>query len=445
MITPMVREPVLYQYVFLAAAAEDEAGHILRLTDELALRLLRPGLRHLYAWLGRPPDEAPPVLHIPSDDERRKTMRLYPPPGRPADWIRNAPWAAYPLVETSDGTLIVTLAFARAGQADEQTWPRLREAEWATPEPGRFYFGRTVCFGGRVPDVEAAAREAEAVLAGSLPLRHADLPGGLWLFDRPGLPDRLALFYADTDEAERLAAAFFNNILPPLALLLHKIARHYMQGYETAQRVALENKEHRLAAVLQQTRTPRQDLSALESQLHELAGAYNDFTGELATFERLQQTLRVNLINLREVFVEHNLPREGPLAARLAAAEKALQQLEADEGFYQAAVRRAQIALAALQAQADVERGQLEEIENRQREEQNRLAERRNLILGLIGVALGALGLAEVVNESVGELLLRWLSLPVSPLTVMTSRLALLLSFGALAGVFTWRWLLRRG
>jgi hypothetical protein len=167
----------------------------------------------------------------------------------------------------------------------------------------------------------------------------------------------------------------------------------------------LAHEERALAAVLlvpvrvAADGPPSGDVEELDGRLRELAAAYNDFAADLAAFQRLAQAVRVNLLNLRQAFNEHSLPREGPLAVRLTAAERAMEQLEADDGFYQARVHQAEMALAALQVQADIERNRIEQEETRQ-------AERRNRLLGFIGMVLA---LGQIMTDDVVLAFMRWL------------------------------------
>lgn len=439
----MLREAALYQYVFLATQVETEAGE-LRGPDPARLgELLAAAVRHPYAWLGQPLPDGRPAIALPATEARRRVVRLYPPPDAASRWTIAGRWGAYAEVYLQDDTLSLRLAYGRQGEADEATYGRLAAAAWPLPDD-EFRRGQTLCYAGRVADLEAAAAEAARLLPGDpYPLRRADLPLAdgrrAWLFDRLGLPDRLALFYPDDDAAERLVAPYPNTILPDLLLFLHKIAHQYGRGYEAALRLLLADRERALARVLAQDLPPAGDVDGLDARLTALADAYTAFARELAVFDRLAQAVRVNLLNLREGFAEHGLPQEGPLAAWLTAAERAAAQMEADEGFYRARVRQAEMALAALQVRAEVERARLEQAEDRR-------DRRRNLLLGFIAAVLA---LGQVLSDAaVAELLGRAVGVPPDALPawgVLLAKLGLVLGVGGLvAGVMAGLGRLRR-
>ena len=442
-------ETALYQYIFLSTQAEGEAGEPRRPDPGWLESTLAGAARHPYAWLGAPLPEAEPVIRVPEPSARRAVQRLYPPPGQPAGWQRDGPWAAYADVQLNNGTLTVQLAYACCGEADDGACRRLANAAWPVPHDPGFFLGQTLCFGGRVPDRAAAEAAAAAFLpadpAHPWPLRVVELPLGAgpdgepwagWLFDRPGLPDRLAFFYPDHDEAERRASAFFNTVLPDLALSLHKIAHQYGRGYEGGLRLILAEGERSLAGVLARALPPPAHADGLDAALKEVAAAYDAFAAELATFDRLAQAVQVNLANLQAAFSEHGLPRTGPLAVRLAAAERAAEQLAADRGFYAARVAQAQMALAALGVQADIERACLEREENRQ-------AERQNLLLGFIAAVLA---LGQIMSDAVVLAFLRWLlglfgRAPLDPMPaaiLFIVKLGLIIAIGGAAVGLAW-------
>ncbi len=408
----MLCEAVLYQYIFLSTQVEGEAGEPRRPDPTWLRSALAQAVRHPYDWLAAPLAEDEPAIVVPEPSGRRAAQRLYPPAGAPSDWRRNGPWAAYADVQLSNGTLVVQLAYGCGAAADDGVCRRLADAAWPLPDDPGFLLGQTLCFGGRVADragaEAAAARFLPADPAHPWPLRVAELSLGPgpdaatwvgWLCDRPGLPDRLAFFYPDDDEAERRASPFFNTVLPELALSLHKIAHQYGRGYEQGLRLILAEQERSLAGVLARVLPPPADAEGLDAALKEVAGAYNAFAAELATFDRLAQAVAVNLANLQAAFSEHGLPRAGPLAVRLTAAERAAGQLEADRGFYAARVAQAQMTLAALGVQADIERARIEREETRQ-------AERQSLLLSFIAAVLA---LGQILNDAVVLAFLRWL------------------------------------
>lgn len=431
----MLREAVLYQYIFLTAQVEGEAGD-LRRPDPAGLQaFLASAVRHPYDWLGAPLAAGAPAIDLSPASPRRASQRLYPPPGAPSEWHSRKEWAAYADVQLGNGALCLQLAYACRGDAGDAVRERLAAAPWPLPGDTTFLLGHTLCWGGRVPDLAAAIAAAELALpadpAQPWPLRRSDLPldgdRAAWLFDRPGLPDRLALFYPDDDEAEHAASAFFNAALPGLALSLHKIAYQYGRGYEQGLRPLLAEKERSLAAVLARTLPPPAGASLLDASLHQLAGAYNDFAADLAARDRLAQAVAVNLANLQAAFSEHALPRTGCLAPRLTAAEQAVQQLDADRGFFQARVAQAQTALSALQVQAEIEHNRLATKETQE-------AERRNLLLGFIALVLA---LGQITNDEVVLALWRWLlaffgQVPLDPMpAAITFAIKLFLVLGA--------------
>ena len=441
----MVREAALYRYISLAIQVEGEAGELQAAEPAWLQAALAAAVRHPYEWLGRPLPADQPAVVLPSNTERRRVRRLYPPAEEGLAWADNGRWAAYAQVHLANGMVALRLAYGCRGEADAATWERLAQAAAGLPALAdeRFFRGETLCLAGRVPDPAAA----EAAAACGLPadpaqpaaLRRADLPLAdgrvAWLFDRPGLPDRLACFYPDDDAAEAAIAPFFNAALPDLLLSLHKIAHQYGRGYEQALRPLLAARERPLAAVLAQEAPPAGDVAALDARLQALAGAYNAFARELAIFDRLAQAVRVNLLNLRQGFAEHGLPQAGPLAAWLTAAERAAGQMEADDGFYRARVRQAEMALAALQVQADIERAHLEQ-------EENRRDAQRNLLLGLIAavLALGQVMSDAVVGEFLGRLIRGLGRTPLDPMPaglVFLTKLLLVTGIAAaVAGLF---------
>ncbi|MCS6847354.1 MAG: hypothetical protein RMN52_06530 [Anaerolineae bacterium] len=449
-VTPVLREAALYQYVFFAAQVEGETGE-LRAPDPGWLQAtLAAAARHPYDWLGCPLPAGQPAIALPPADTRRRVVRLHPPPAERTAWSCHGRRAAYAEIYLHNGVLSVRLAYGCRGDADDETYRRLAEAAWSPAEDDRtrdFLRGQTLCYVGRAAGPDAAQAIAARLLpagAQAWPLRRADLPltGGstgspaghcaAWLFDRPGLPDRLALLYPDDDEAERQVAPYLNAALPELLLALHKIAHLYGRGYEAGLRPLLAERERALAAVLAGESAPAGGVNALDARLTELAEAYHAFARELAIFDRVTQAVRVNLLNLREHVAEYGLPREGPPAAWLTAAERAAGQMEADEGFYRARVRQAEMALAALQVQAEVERAHLEQQEDR-RDRQ------RNLLLGFIAAMLA---LGQVIGDETIAELLRGAGLtpagPIPAALIFIARLALVLGVGLLVVGALW-------
>lgn len=268
-------------------------------------------------------------------------MRVYPPPGQQTRWVeaKDGRYAAFADVHLVAGDSLETeLAYGCKGEADEKAREKLIATSWQFPKDPCFFVGQLCCFAGRVSDSTAAEVEAERALppqtAYTVLLRQAVLPVGQsfvgWLFDRPGFPDQIAFFHQD-DEAERRTATFFHDVLPRLGPPFYKILHQYERGYEEALQHTLAEKEAALAMVLDGI-LPSRDVEALDERLKSLAAAYHDFAEELATLKALAQGGRV--LNLRESYAQHSLPREGPLGAWLGLAELALAQLEVDAGSY---------------------------------------------------------------------------------------------------------------
>jgi hypothetical protein len=188
-------------------------------------------------------------------------------------------------------------------------------------------------------------------------------------------------------------------VLPWLGLSFYKVLHQYERGYEEALHHVLAEREMTQAKVVAGD-LPSRDVEALDTRLKDLAGAYRDFAGELATFDALAQGVRVNLLNLRECYARYSLPKDGPLAAWLASAERALAQLDADAGFYEARVRQAQMALSALQVQTEIERARFQQAEERR-------SARHNLLLAFIAAVLT---LGQVMSDGVAAQFLSWSS-----------------------------------
>lgn len=280
------------------------------------------------------------------------------------------------------------LGYGRSGAADAQTWTRLDAGVWLAPEPLRdspFYLGQTVCYAGRAASAADGRRQAEQLLPGAGgDLRLASLPWGGWLYDRVGLPDRLALFYPDDDASEQAAGRFLNQVLPDLAVLAHKVSHQYSHTYWQRLRPQLAQEEQALSQVLLRGRALAQNLTGLEGQLEAIAAAYGLYAAGLGQFAQAMQGVRVNATNLEEEMGRLGLPATGALLAWRQGAAVAVAQMQADKAFYEATVQEAEVTLRTLQIQVDLQRGQIEA-------EENRLAERRNWWLAVIGILL-ALG-----------------------------------------------------
>jgi hypothetical protein len=277
----------------------------------------------------------------------------------------------------------------------------------------RFFWGALTCYGGRVADETAARTAAEAALPAGLAgrqghIRCSQLEADLWLCDRLGLPDTVALFCADKDEAEARASDYFNDVLLTAAIYLKKIAYQYGKGYESGGHALLRCLEARLAKALADARRAQSEpdnkanAEQLEKQLRDVAHTYGDFAAALALFKDIQNTVAVNAANLKELLEKHALPREGPLAAWRAVVARAMEQLAADERYYEARTREAEVTLRVLEARAELAR---EEQERRE----NDLAEKRNRGLNWLILAIGYATLVlTFVSDDTVKALIRW-------------------------------------
>lgn len=387
--TPGAAEAMLHHYVFVATALEQAGGQPHRLTDAGWPAWPQAALAQQQAWLGQT-DVAPAALPDSPTADGQAARQLYPV-GRPARWQRGADgYAAFAVIRQQQDTVTLQLACGQAGPATAETWSQLATGRWQAPTASPLYLGQTLCFAGRIGALETAAAATALLLPGARSLRVTQLAWGGRLFDRPGLADHLALFYPDSDAAEAQAGLFLNETLPLLALAAHKAAHQYDRMYEGQLRARLNRHEQALAQVLLRAQAPGADTAALDRQLLVIAGAYGQFAADLGQFERIQQTVRVNAANLNAALAE--LPAsDGPLAVWRSVAQRAVDQLQADEDYFRAIIQEAEVTLRTLQVRTDLERAELEEEENRLTAEENRLAERRNLILAAIGLIL-ALG-----------------------------------------------------
>ncbi len=384
----ILSEAMLHHFVFVATALEKAGGGRHTFAADVWAAWPQAALAQQQAWLGRVVDPALWLPETPTADSQ-PTRQLYPA-GRRAQWQRGDDgYAAFAALRQQQDAVTLHLAFAREGQADEATLTHLATGLWQPPADALF-LGQTLCFAGRVGDLNAAEGLAAQVLPGARALRMTELTWGGCLFDRPGLADHLALFYPDNDAMEAQAGVFLNESLPLLALAAHKVAHQYDRMYEGQLRARLNGHEQALAQVLLRAQAPGADTAALDRQLDAIAGAYGQFAADLGQFERIQQTVRVNAANLNELLTDMELSG-GPPAAWRNAVSRAGAQLQAGEDYFRAIVQEAEVTLRTLQVRTDLERATLEIEDNRLTTEENRLAERRNLILAAIGVIL-ALG-----------------------------------------------------
>ncbi len=383
---PVVREAMAHHYLFLALSLENAAA-IEKLPASVWLAWQQGALEHQQGWLGT--DGIIPAAAPLPDTDTGPRQQLYPPDQQPARWQRGADeYAAFAFAQAAGDAVTIHLGYGRSGAADAATWARLEAGVWSAPQLLRdasFYLGQTVCYAGRAASAADGQRQAEQLLPGvGGDLRLASLPWGGWLFDRVGLPERLALFYPDDDGAEQTAGRFLNQVLPELSLLAHKVSHQYSRAYWQRLRPQLAQEEQALSQVLLRGRALAQDLTGLEGQLQAIAAAYGRYAAGLGQFAQTMQGVRVNAANLEEEVGRRGLPEAGALRAWRQGAAGAVAQMQADKAFYEATVQEAEVTLRTLQIQVDLLRGQIEA-------EENRLAERRNGWLAVIGILL-ALG-----------------------------------------------------
>jgi hypothetical protein len=385
---------MLIQYAFFALAMESPAGELVPTPEAWLLETVRSALRRVRGWLGLPsdPGDFPADLAQPKD-ARVLTWTVYAS-GRLEDTDRQR--VGFVQARGHSDTLIVETGYGRRGPATDGAWDGLRIALWSPPAVPAC-LGQTLCYGGIVPGVEEMTRQATQALASREPgeLRQCELPYG-WLFDHPQVSDVLALFYPD-EAAEKRAEIFFHFALPLLAMYAHKVAREYWD-YERGLRPGLDAAERALAQALTAAAQPQSDLLVLEGQLQGVASAYAVFSNDLSTFEGRRQSVAINVRNFGEALARHELPTAGPLAARQAALQRWLGRMEADEGYHQAVVRRAEMTLRGLQVQAEVKRAQAAEAEAR-------AEQRTNLWLAAVGITLAV---GQIVDQDAADWLACW-------------------------------------
>lgn len=200
-VRPLLREAVVEQYaVFALRFAEEAPGN----RELLAPVQMAAG--HLSDWLG---------VDLRAEAQRQASAAPWPQRGQATQIClipyRASPdgvWAGFLHVQARNDTLLVQLAYARPGEADDDIFRRLRPAVWSPPANDPHFLGQTLCFGGIVADVGSATPWAEEALSlcrdpqvpetGWAPagLRRLDLDYA-WLFDHVQAPDALALFYPD--------------------------------------------------------------------------------------------------------------------------------------------------------------------------------------------------------------------------------------------------------
>lgn len=419
--TPL-REAMLIQYAFFALAMESPDGELVPTPEASLLEAVRSAVRRVRGWLGLPPDPG----DFPADLGQPKDARLLTWIVYVSGLLEDAERQRVGFVQARghSDTLIVEAGYGRRGPAIEGTWDELRTALWSPPADEPACLGQTLCFGGIVLGAEEMTRQATQAIAPREPgeLRRCELPYG-WLFDHPQVSDCLALFYPD-EAAEKRAEAFFHFVLPLLAMYAHKVAREYWD-YERTLWPRLDAAERALAQALTATAQPQSDLLMLEEQLQKVASSYAAFSNDLSVFEGWRQSVAINVRNFGEALARHELPTAGPLAAYQAALQRWLGRMEADEGYYQAVVRRAEMTLRGLQVQAEVKRAQAAEAEAR-------AESRTNLWLALVGVALAV---GQIVDQDAADWVQGWSGICLG--VTMTRALAIIL---ALMLVLTGRW-----
>ena len=438
--TGPLREAALVQYVFFALAQETAAGQIMRMPEARLGDLVRQTVEHVRAWLRLPTQAEDPQIHThPPEGARVRIWSVYH-----SELLKDEAGRRVGFVDARGhgDTLILEIGYGCHGPAEDEPWDKLRAALWSPPADDPAYLGQALCYGGIIAEEEAAARQAMAALAPTEPgeLRRCELPYG-WLYDHPQAPpgwladflqpEALALFYPD-EEAEKKAGAFFHTAMPLLSMYAHQAAREYWD-YERGLRPRLDESERTLVRSLAATAVPASDLEALEKRLHAIATAYASFGNHLSGFEGRRLSVKISVSNFSETLKRHELPVAGPLAARQAALQRWLGRLEADEGYYRALVRRAEITLRGLQAAAEIKRAQAAEAEAR-------AESRTNLWLAFIGFALGA---GELITADTATSFLSWLGF-VAPRPgwpegiIFTTRLGLAFAFGLLGVGVAW-------
>lgn len=383
MTTPL-REVALYHYLYLALTLEQGSGPQQWTEAQWQEQGLAP-LRHWGQWLGQEID--PAGLPHPAAKASEKATPLFNSNG----------WQAGPgslvgqaLLQQQGDSLQYLLALGQEGPAGADSWPTLQAGRFAPPPSltsSQFWLGQLSCYAAIIPNLATAQTTAETLLPGRTPLRCHYFDWGGWLFDRPGLPDQLALFYPD-ESAERAASPWLNDYLPALGLAGHKIAHQYQRRYREGLWPELLAAEQNLRRILHQPRPEPTNFREAQTRLAQIAQAYHPFGLAIGHFERVQQGIMINQHNLQQVSQD---PAGGFVAALLAAADRANQQMAADRAFFQATIQETELTLGALQIEVDILRGQEEQRENELQAAENKLSERRNLLLGLVGLAL-ALG-----------------------------------------------------
>lgn len=432
-----LREAMLVQYVFFALAQESAAGELVHMPEAQLQAIVRQTVEQVRAWLGLPgAGELPITLH-PPEGARVRIWPIYATGSLKNEAKRRVGFAD---ARGHGDTLILQIGYGCRGPATNSAWDELRAACWSPPADGPAYLGQTLCYGGIVAETEEADRQAMTALDPKEPgeLRRCELPYG-WLYDHPQVPpgwladfrqpESLALFYPD-EEAEKRAEAFFHGAMPLLSLYAHQAAREYWD-YERRLRPRLDESERTLARSLVAAAPSTSDLQVLEGRLHAIATAYASFGNHLSGFEGRRQSVAICVQNFDEALKRSELPMAGPLAARQAALQRWLGRLEADEGYYRALVRHAEITLRGLQAAAEIRRAQAAE-------EEARAESRTNLWLALVAVTLAV---GQIVSQDAADWVESWsglrLGLTITRALFMTLALTLVL-----AGRWVWRrWL----
>jgi hypothetical protein len=276
--------------------------------------------------------------------------------------------------------LCLELGIRLLGTADEHTWTKnLEEAL-----PGGFpttvteastYLGQLVAWVARVTDETAPQAACAALSVAQQFLREMRLQGRARLFDASGVPDRVALFYTETDNEPQIEH-FLRGALLETGLFVAKIDHHYRQYWHGSRdslgtRDSLRASERKLAGILHALAQPaglttrdgtdiEQSLHWLQSRIHEVAGAYGEFAATLSAFQALQHSVDINIANLESCVRAYALPPEGLLAALRNDMAGKVSQLRVDGGFYDVRVREAEMAQRSLQGQAEILRARLE-------------------------------------------------------------------------------------
>jgi hypothetical protein len=186
--------------------------------------------------------------------------------------------------------------------------------------------------------------------------------------------------------AEERATDYFNELLPNVGIYRKKIELCYRRHYRTNLHGRIRKQETELRSVLAGARAASDQYEHLEAQLRNVAKAYDDYAAMLAVFKDLQNTLAINAANLTELLDRFSLPQDGLPNIWRAKGRRAIDQLNADERYFEARTREAELTLRVLEARVEIERV-------KQEDRENKLSEKRNLTLTYLMLWIGFLSL----------------------------------------------------